>query len=310
MFESIKNRAPGGYIYEKLSLFKRIHKVFPTDVLAKLLYHIWKYRYWHLFQAQDEEGLLRRYFTNDFLETAGRKWSVPRKEDMDTFMWEYADLMMPYLAEKYDYTKIESLFDEGPYELNENLSVKKGDVVIDCGANLGLFCSAVADRAQKIYAFEPSEKLCREYLEPLQTVYPNIVIRNQGVAAESLERDFFFYPESSGSSKMKDINNASTSEDIPDRKYEKQKISCISMDDFVEFHQLLKVDFIKADIEGAERELLMGAQKTLARFSPTISICTYHLPDDKEVLEQLILDANPKYQIHHAYKKLYAYVEK
>lgn len=310
MCESIKNRMPNGYIYEKKDMYKRIKKLFKTDLLAGLLYDIWKYRYFHLFQARDEEAFLRKYFSNQFLECAGRKWSLPRREDVDTFLWEYPDLIMPYMVEHYQYEELKNLFDEGPYELNERVSVKSGDVVIDCGANLGLFCSAVADKAGEIYAFEPSQKLCHQYLEPLQKVYSNIHIINRGLAEKTGEREFIFFPQSSGSSKMNVLKNGTMSAEEYQWDYEKQNISCISMDDFVEQYHLQRVDFVKADIEGAERELLMGAKETLKQFAPVISICTYHLPDDKEVLERLILEANPKYQIHHAYKKLYAYVEK
>jgi len=70
------------------------------------------------------------------------------------------------------------------------------------------------------------------------------------------------------------------------------------------------VDFIKADIEGSERYLIEGAKKVLLEYTPKISICTYHLPDDSKVLRNLVLDANPKYKIFEKYQKLYAFVEK
>lgn len=34
-----------------------------------------------------------------------------------------------------------------------------------------------------------------------------------------------------------------------------------------------------------------------------------HFPDDPEVLEKQILNANPKYRVVHKWKKLYAWVE-
>lgn len=308
MFESIKHRMPGGYLYDKTGLHKKIKKTFPKDILAECLYKLWKYRYRHLFQAQDEEAFIKTYYPKGFLEVAGHQLSLPKREDMDTFLWEYPDLIMPLMAVAYDYSQMDALFDEGPYELNEFVSVQKDDVVIDCGANLGFFCSAVADRAERIYAFEPAEKLCRQYLEPLKEIYPNITIVQKGLAAQSSQREFHFYPGSSGSSCLssgqKDIAHKEETEE-----WEKQSILCTSLDDFVAENRLAKVDFIKADIEGAERELLQGAQKTLAELSPKLAICTYHLPDDKEVLEALIKQANPNYKICHAYKKLYAYVE-
>jgi len=48
----------------------------------------------------------------------------------------------------------------------------------------------------------------------------------------------------------------------------------------------------------------------LKTYAPKLAICTYHLPDDKEVLTKLILQANPDYKIEYAWKKLYAWVEK
>jgi hypothetical protein len=80
------------------------------------------------------------------------------------------------------------------------------------------------------------------------------------------------------------------------------------MDEYVNENNLAKVDFIKADIEGAERLMLAGARNVLKDFAPKLSICTYHLPDDPAVLEELIRDANPKYEVTHKWQKLYAHV--
>jgi len=52
--------------------------------------------------------------------------------------------------------------------------------------------------------------------------------------------------------------------------------------------------------------MLMGAKRVLREFAPKISICTYHLPDDPEVLRKLILEANPQYVIEERWKKMYA----
>lgn len=37
---------------------------------------------------------------------------------------------------------------------------------------------------------------------------------------------------------------------------------------------------IEADVEGYERELLLGARENIRRYRPRLSICTYHLPND------------------------------
>jgi len=35
-------------------------------------------------------------------------------------------------------------------------------------------------------------------------------------------------------------------------------------------------------------------------------VCTYHLPDDPQVIKNLILKANPSYRIVEKWKKMYA----
>jgi hypothetical protein len=72
---------------------------------------------------------------------------------------------------------------------------------------------------------------------------------------------------------------------------------------------LTKVDFIKADIEGMERDLLLGAKQTIARFKPKLAICIYHLADDPEILPKIIKDICPEYKITFSDKKLFAQVD-
>jgi hypothetical protein len=87
-----------------------------------------------------------------------------------------------------------------------------------------------------------------------------------------------------------------------------EKISITTLDKFVEENKLERVDFIKADIEGAERDMLKGATNVLKTFAPKLAICTYHLPDDPEVLERIIREANSAYTVVHLRHKLFATV--
>ena len=59
---------------------------------------------------------------------------------------------------------------------------------------------------------------------------------------------------------------------------------------------LPRVDFIKLDIEGAEREALRGAVQVLKKYRPRLMIDSYHLPDDNVVLPEIIAGAQPDYE--------------
>ncbi len=67
--------------------------------------------------------------------------------------------------------------------------------------------------------------------------------------------------------------------------------------DEVVFNLNLPISFIKADVEGHERDLLLGAREPICRYKPRLSICTYHLPDDWREISRIIRDFGVKYQI-------------
>lgn len=67
-----------------------------------------------------------------------------------------------------------------------------------------------------------------------------------------------------------------------------KKVLITSLDALLASSALPSISFIKADVEGYERELLLGAEETIRRFHPKLSICTYHLPDDWRVIPGII----------------------
>jgi len=196
---------------------------------------------------------------------------------------------------------IEPYFSEGPYEYGE-VRIHESDIVFDCGANVGLF-SAVASRyGAHVYAFEAAPRVANNWLSKTAAMNNRIDVHHNAVWDKEETLDFAFKEHHIGGSKCVEL----LADD--DRDYERYQVRAITLDAFVEQQGLDRVDFIKADIEGAERNMLLGARNILKRFAPKLSLCIYHRHDDEQVLCDLILDANPDYVITKKYKKIYAYV--
>lgn len=225
-----------------------------------------------------------------------KKFSIlnPLKQTTDyqlSFYMEMADLLCPALGDD------EKDYSEGPYEL-EQVQLQKDDVVIDCGSNIGLFTLHAASKGCIVHAFEP-EKNNIDYLSYVKKQFSNnIYVCEKALGSYCGEANFTI--DCSGT----------TCKIVEDMSEGVVKVPIITIDQYVKESGIERIDFIKADIEGAEREMLKGALTTLKEMGPKLAICTYHLPDDKEVLEEIILEANPAYVIKHAYKKLYAYIPK
>ncbi len=79
------------------------------------------------------------------------------------------------------------------------------------------------------------------------------------------------------------------------------KTDTVSVD---EISQSKNITYLKADIEGAESEMLEGAENTLKRNKPKLNVAAYHRIEDIFILPEKILGINPEYKIyfrHHPY---------
>ncbi len=189
---------------------------------------------------------------------------------------------------------------EGPYEYFD-VRVRQGDVVIDAGANFGVFSILAAKKGGLVHSFEPQD-VCFEILSRNVEIndHKGSITPWELALGEKTERVEFNYLEGRPDSGATMIKS---------RRGERASclVDCISLDAWVAENRIERVDFIKADIEGAERNLLKGAKETLARFKPRLAICTYHLPDDRTVLRDLIIESNPAYKIKQIPEKIFAW---
>jgi FkbM family methyltransferase len=206
---------------------------------------------------------------------------------------------------------LDNYMDEGPYGYTDgafDVTIKKGDVVIDAGAWIGDFSAYAVSKGATVYAFEPVSDtfqwLCK-------TSKLNNINNWGGRQIYPIQKGLGDINDDVMISINRDNSGANTISSILKNNFNvltEEKITITTLDRYVEENKLGNVDFIKADIEGVERDMLRGAVNVLKNFAPKLAICTYHLPDDPEVLEQIIKDANPAYTVVHLRHKLFAAV--
>jgi FkbM family methyltransferase len=180
--------------------------------------------------------------------------------------------LVPHLHE-FDYTTL--FWQNMPYE--EELyfwikdKIKDYDLIIDIGANVGIFSifSAKANPAAQVYSFEPStEAFYRLTQNKRNNKLPNLTLFNVAVAADN---DFleFFEPEGHLTNGSLDISFAM----IFDKTPIKRKVIGVN-NEFIE--KLLatstKKVLIKIDVEGAETIVLRNLQNSISKYKPDMII--------------------------------------
>jgi FkbM family methyltransferase len=173
-------------------------------------------------------------------------------------------------------------------ESNPEVQVRPGDVVLDCGAHVGVFThSALRRGASKVVAFEidPVNLECfRRNFQP-EIAAGRVVVVPSGVWNAEGEMDFTISTTNSGMGSLV----------MPDPKGKKIRVPLTRIDTVMAELSIEKVNFLKMDIEGAEREALAGAAGVLRRSKPILALDAYHRPDDPVVLPRVIRQANPSY---------------
>ena len=154
----------------------------------------------------------------------------------------------------------------------------RGKVVVDAGANLGVF-SLLAARlgARRVYAFEPVRETFLRLEEniALNGFTGKIVPVNKalGASRKSMQLSYSCAGDATAS--------------LVFRQGQKfQRVAVIALDSFMKGRG--RVDFIKMDVEGYEAEVLTGAAGTIREHKPKLAFSAYHKPGDKEELPALV----------------------
>jgi FkbM family methyltransferase len=193
-----------------------------------------------------------------------------------------AGIFINFILKQYEYTT----------NLGERIGVKAGDIVIDAGACWGdtalLFASLTGEKG-KVYSFEFTPGNVDIFYKNinLNPNLKNIIELIQQPVWSRTGEELFFQDNGPGTSLKREYDSTNS-----------KSLSSISIDDFVINNNLLKVDFIKMDIEGSELNALEGAVETIKKYKPQLAITIYHKFEDFFAIPGFINNLNLGYKFY------------
>ena len=184
---------------------------------------------------------------------------VPRSLERDALAALLRDTYDPRAWHRYD----------GPWA-----PLRAGDVVVDCGASVGLWAQlALAAGASRLVLVEPQEEYCAA-LERTFANRANVELHRCALGAADGETAF------AGDGLTAHIASAGVT--VPLRR----------LDTILAGR---RADFVKADVEGAEHELVAGALDTIRRHRPTLALTVYHAENDWQAIRDLVCSVDSAY---------------
>jgi FkbM family methyltransferase len=174
---------------------------------------------------------------------------------------------------------------------NDQQSARAGDIVLDCGANVGVTVRVwLAAGAKQVVAIEPApeniECLRRNFKDEIAAGH--VIIYPKGVWDKDDIMPMQIDPSNSAADSFLIHRQGGT---------EVRGIPLTTIDKLVAELKLERVDFIKMDIEGAEPRAIIGGRETIAKYHPRMALCTYHAPDHPKRIPDLVRAAWPGYMV-------------
>ena len=165
------------------------------------------------------------------------------------------------------------------HEVFVDLGAYNGDTVEDYLETYG------EDGYSKIYCYEILEDNVKKLHEKFDEAR-DIVIRPVGVSKEKGE----MYLCENGTADAQALVSEGNG----------RKVETVSLDDDI----TEKITFIKTDIEGAERDALLGAREHIRKDRPKLAISIYHSNEDLLAIYELIEEIQPGYRFYLRYNGL------
>ena len=155
-------------------------------------------------------------------------------------------------------------------------TVKQGMTVIDIGAHIGyytlLFAKCVGAKG-RVFSFEP-------HPGNFEMLRKNVQL-NHLTQVQTLDQAVFSRAGEITISVPDDQPNSGNGSVCLDKGVRQFRVHAVSLDAFCEEY-LIRPDVLKMDVEGAEYEVLRGAQRVIAQFRPKMLIELHHFDGNLE----------------------------
>lgn len=147
------------------------------------------------------------------------------------------------------------------YRLANSVRTNFCEVVVDVGANCGIFSHFIEKRfpGARFFLFEPSKELHSLIRLNLQKAADYTII-NKAVTDNSSIESFYINLDSQETNSF-DIKSV---EAFSSGHIKKKAVETISLDVFIRGRNVKKIDILKVDIQGAELRLIKGGKKALS----------------------------------------------
>jgi FkbM family methyltransferase len=208
------------------------------------------------FRRKIYDFLFARLWTGgDIIEIQGSKMYINPKEP---------DPMMRQTLQTY---ALSSAWEEDTTKLFEKL-VKKGDVIVDMGANVGYFTllsAKLTGKDGRVFSFEPSPKNF-EYLSKNIKInnYANVTAEQKAVSDSSGKIKLFLCPYDTGHHTIKQQEGIEAYRLGRGGEVSSINIDAVTLDEYMK-NKSEKVDVMKIDVEGAEALAFSGMKETLTK---------------------------------------------
>jgi len=161
--------------------------------------------------------------------------------------------------------------------ISENTPVDSSDTVVDCGAAEGLFSFFAAQHAKKVFAVEPVP-MWHAALDRTFHGFANVEVMKIGVGHTNARLRM-------------------TNDEIYSRVCAKGTLEIpICTLDSVFADKSIPITFLKADIEGFEFPMLLGAEELIRKNRPKISITMYHGSNHFAEVQDFLLNIHSDYR--------------